>query len=80
MKKFKLFNEFNNVEIYGDDAKDAVTRHKTFKRPKHQDGEKAYGNKMIANLVDSDALEVVKVIGIENTGSVARGDKSLSVC
>jgi hypothetical protein len=75
MKKFRLFSEFNDVAIYGEDAKDAVLRHKTFKRPKHQDGEKAYGNRMIANLVDSKPLEVAKFIGIEDTSNVSRGDK-----
>jgi hypothetical protein len=71
--KYQLYSEYNNMVIYGTDPLDAVNRQKTFRRPKHQDGEKAYGIKMIANLVDTPDLVIKQAIEVEDTSDSRRG-------
>lgn len=73
MKKYQLYNEFNGIEIYGEDPIDAVNRRKSFPRPKHQEGEKVYGERMIANMVESPALIIKQALEIEDTTGSKRG-------
>jgi hypothetical protein len=67
MNKYQLFSEHNNLEIYGDDPADAIMRQKTISCARHQEGERVYGDRMIANLVHTPALEIARVVEIEPT-------------
>lgn len=73
MIKYRLYSEFCDKIIYGTDPIDAVTRQKSFPRPRHQDGEKMYGNKTIANLVPTPDLQVKQALEIEDTAGSRRG-------
>lgn len=75
MLKYQLFSEFCNREIYGENPIDAVNRQKTFPRPPHQEGEKEYGIRMIANMVPSDDLVIDHAIEIEEHPDSRRGGK-----
>lgn len=73
MLKYQLYSEYNNIEIYGADPLDAVNRQKSFPRPRHQDGEKLYGEKLIANLVPTPDLVIKAALEIEDTSNSRRG-------
>ena len=73
LKKYRLFGEYCDVEIYGTGPAEALSRIKKLPRPQHKEGEKLYGDKTIANLVDTPPLEITEVLGIEDTSSSWRG-------
>ena len=73
MIKYQLYSEYNNVEIYGADPLDAVNRQKSFPRPRHQEGEKLYGEKLVANLVPTPDLVIKSALEIEDTSNSRRG-------
>jgi len=75
VNKYTLFNEHMEIDIYGNDPKDAIMRRKRFPRPRIQEGERLYGTQMIANYVEQPDLIVKNVIGIEDTNSSTRGNK-----
>lgn len=77
MRKFQLFSEYCDRAIWGEDPIDAVTRAKSLPRPKRQQGEKPYGNRMIANLVETPDLEISRVIELIESPGYNRGDKKV---
>lgn len=82
MKKYRLFSEFCDVEIYGENFIDALKSAGKLPRPKKQDGEKLYGEKIVANLVIQPALIIKSIIGIIDNGgnSCSRGDYPVQSC
>ena len=70
MQKFKLYNEWRGVEIYGDTLADAIMRRKRFQRPDIVKGCK----EGIVTRTDGDWVEVERVIGTENTDNSTRGN------
>jgi hypothetical protein len=68
MRKYTLYSEHCSIDLYGDNPADAIMRERIIPRPKHQDGERMYG------VVDTPPIEVVRVIGIEDTSRLTRGD------
>ena len=73
LKKYRLFGEYCNTEIYGISPEDALCRVGKLPRPKHQEGEKEYGEKVIANLVNTLPMEIKEVLGVEDTSMSQRG-------
>ena len=65
MKKFTLYDEYCNIDIYGADFAEAVHRHKEFRRsPKIIDGKP----------VPVPPLVVKRTVGYEDTSSTTRGN------
>lgn len=65
MKKFTLYDEYANVDIYGADFAEAVHRHKEFRRaPKIIDGRP----------VPVPPLVVKRTVGYEDTTNTTRGN------
>ena len=73
MNKYQLYSEHCNIEIYGKDPIDAVNRQKSFPCPRHREGEKLYGEKLIANMVETEPLKVKQALEIEDTSNHRRG-------
>jgi len=69
MKKFKMYNEWRGVEVYGNSLADAIMRRKRFQRPDIVKGCK----EGIVTRTDGEWVEVAKVIGTENTDNSNRG-------
>ena len=69
MKKFKMYNEWRGVELYGQDLADAIIRRKKFQRPDVVHGCKAG----IVTRTDGEWVEVEKIIGYEDTSQKTRG-------
>jgi len=73
MKKYQLYREHNNIVLYGDNPQDAIMHKMTIPNERRQDGERPYGNRMVANVVDVPDTYISKVIGIEDTSNSTRG-------
>lgn len=65
MKKFKLFNEFSNVVIYGDTLADAV-KHANIKTPGSFD-------RTSQAVIGSSVIEIAKILGYDDTNQSSRG-------
>lgn len=81
MKKFKLFAEYRNLELYGDTAQEALSSIALLPRadkyiPPELSG-KMYGYKQICGYEPQDDILISKIMGIEDTSTTRRGDKEI---
>ena len=79
MKKYRLYSEHQNVSIYGDNPRDALKRLGMLPMSSHQEGDKMYGDKPIRNMVTTPALEISRIIGIDDTKATRGSDKIITV-